>query len=153
MAETPARRPALGKHQVSGSGCRSEWLRVSKAPVSPHVFVPANRDGKAKLEGGSGKSGSPGDRCCGAQPRIRQLLWDPGQAGPAGGLDCPGWLRLLFPRRITQPHSGGVGSELGGVALPATLWGCQEPHAPLLWFLRAAKAPAFPFFCFKRESV
>ena len=73
--------------QPSGfrSGCRSAWLRVSKAPVSPHVFVPANRDGKAKLEGGSGKSGSPGDRCCGAQAQIRQLLWDPGQRpGPAG---------------------------------------------------------------------
>lgn len=144
--------PSPSPQQAPGfrSGCHWAWLQVSEAPVSPCVSVPANRDGKAKLEGGSGKPGSPGDRCCGAQARIRQPLWDPRQQpGLQVWAGCQGGSDSLSQENDSATCWGAAGRSWVMWPLPATLmWGVSRAPRPLLWFLRAAKVPAFPFFLF-----
>ena len=107
MAETPARRPALSRHQASeagaaGRGCRYPRLLSPHASPCPLTAMEKRswRAGLASLAhlatGVAGPRRALGNRC-GIQGSSRGR-----RCRPAAGV-AP----ILFPRRMTQPHAGG----------------------------------------------
>lgn len=98
MAETPARCPALSRYQASEAGAARRGCRYPRL-LSPHASsCPLTAMEKQSWRAGLASLAHLATGVAGAQARIRQLLWDPGQQpGPAGVGRLPGWLRFSFP--------------------------------------------------------
>ena len=152
MAKTPARCPALSRYQASEAGATRRGCRYPRL-LSPHASsCPLTAMEKQSWRAGLASlahlaTGVAGPRrglgnCCGIQGSSR---------GPQVWAGCRGGSDSLSQENDSATCWGAAGRSWVMWPLPATLmWGVSCAPRPLLWFLRAVKLPAFPFFCFKR---